>query len=123
MITDERIDLVVRPLKGADAHRALLATSRSWDAGRIEQDAALIGQPTLIIWGEDDKVISIENGHKLHDAILHSRFVVFRNCGHVPMEEKSELFSELVTEFCRNPKSRIANEALNRNEDLSVISN
>ena len=64
-------------------------------------------QPTLIIWGEEDNVINIRNGHKLHDAILHSRLVVLKNCGHVPAEEKSETVSELVTEFCRDRKGRI----------------
>ncbi|HEX6125967.1 MAG TPA: alpha/beta hydrolase [Pyrinomonadaceae bacterium] len=107
LITDERIEGVLRPLTAADAHHSLLATSRAWDAGRIENDAHLIGQPTLIIWGEEDKVIPVEDGHKLHEVILNSRLVVFENCGHIPQEEKSDLFAELVTEFCKDPKGRI----------------
>jgi 2-hydroxymuconate-semialdehyde hydrolase len=107
LITADRINSIVRPLAAADAHHSLLATSRNWHATRIEQDAHLINQQTLIIWGEDDKVIPIRNGHKLHDSILNSRFVVLTNCGHVPMEEKSEIFAELVTEFCRDRKGRI----------------
>ncbi|CAN5345213.1 alpha/beta fold hydrolase [soil metagenome] len=107
MITRERIDSIRRPLKAADGHRSLLATSRNWSADRIEQDAHLINHPTLIIWGEEDNVIPIKNGYKLHDAILNSRFVVLTDCGHVPQEEKSEIFTELVTEFCRDIKGRI----------------
>ncbi len=41
------------------------------------------------------------------NEIVHSRFVILKNCGHVPAEEKSELVSELVTEFCHDPKGRI----------------
>lgn len=107
LIDDERIENVSRPLSAADAHHALLATSRNWHATRIERDAGLIGQPTLIVWGEQDKLIPVTDGHKLHDSILNSRFVVIKNCGHVPQEEKSELFTELVTEFCRDRKGRI----------------
>ena len=107
MITRDRIDSIRRPLKAADGHRSLLATSRNWSADRIEKDAHLVNHPTLIIWGEEDNVIPIRNGHKLHDAILNSRFVVLKNCGHVPQEEKSEIFTELVTEFCRDRKGRI----------------
>ena len=107
LIDDERIDSILRPLMAADAHHALLATSRNWNACRIERDAEMINQPTLIIWGEDDKVIPIRNGYKLHESILHSRFVVLKDCGHVPQEEKSELFTELVTEFCHDRKGRI----------------
>jgi len=107
LIDDNRINSVLRPLKAADAHRSLLATSRNWHADRIERDAYLISQPTLIIWGEEDTVIPISDGHKLHDAILNSRLVVLKDCGHVPSEERPELFAELVTEFSRDPKGRI----------------
>jgi pimeloyl-ACP methyl ester carboxylesterase len=110
LITKERISSVRRPLKAADAHHSLLATSRNWRANRIEDDAHLINQPTLIIWGEQDNVIPIRNGYTLHDSILNSRFVVLKDCGHVPPEEKSEVFTELVTEFCRNKKRTDRNE-------------
>lgn len=99
MVTDERIEAIRRPLLAADGHRSLLATSRNWNAERIEHDAQLIDQPTLIIWGEDDAVIPVTDGHLLHDEILHSRLVVLKNCGHVPHEECSEMFCEIVTEF------------------------
>jgi pimeloyl-ACP methyl ester carboxylesterase len=108
LISRERVDAIVRPLAAADAHHSLLATSRNWHANRITYDAHLINQPTLIIWGEDDKVIPITDGYTLHDRILHSRLVILKNCGHVPMEEKSRLFAELVTEFSRDRKGRIA---------------
>ncbi len=105
LITDDRIANVLRPLTAADAHHSLLATSRNWRACRLEQDAHLVEQPTLIIWGEDDKVVGIHNGYSLHDKILHSRLVVLRNCGHVPAEEKSDVVTELVSEFCHSKKA------------------
>ena len=107
LITDERVEGILRPLTAADAHHALLTTSRNWHADRIEQDAYLINQPTLIIWGEDDKVIPVDDGYKLHESILNSRLVILRNCGHVPQEEKSDVFTELVAEFCHDRKGRI----------------
>ena len=108
MITDDRIESIRRPLIAADGHHSVLATSRNWHADRIEQDAHLINQQTLIIWGEEDTVIPIKHGYKLHEEILNSRFVVLKDCGHVPPEERSELFTELVTEFCRDRKGRIS---------------
>jgi len=113
MITDERIESIRRPLYAADAHRSVLAASRAWHADRLEQDAHLINQPTLIIWGDEDTVIPIKHGYRLHEEILHSRFVILKNCGHVPQEEKSELFTELVSEFAHDQKGRIAD----RNSD------
>lgn len=107
LITNDRVESVLRPLTAADAHHSLLATSRAWSAERITEDAHLIDQPTLIVWGEDDRVIPSRDGQTLHDAILHSRFVILRDCGHVPQEEKSDLFTEIVTEFARDPKGRV----------------
>ena len=102
LITRERLAAVRRPLNAADGHRSVLATSRAWDAQRIQRDAHLISQPTLILWGDRDQVIKIHNGYKLHQEIEGSRFVIFKDCGHVPQEEKSEPFAEVVSDFCKN---------------------
>ena len=106
LVTQQRIDSVHRPLSAADAHNSVLQTARHWDANRIERDAHLIEQPTLLIWGEDDTVIPIHNGFKLHQSILNSRLVVFRHCGHIPPEETPDNFVEIVTSFCRDRKGR-----------------
>lgn len=108
LISQDRVDAIVRPLAAADAHHSLLATSRNWHANRITYDAHLINQRTLLIWGEDDRIIPITDGYTLHDRILHSRLVILKNCGHVPMEEKSDLFADIVTEFSKDRKGRIA---------------
>lgn len=103
LIDDERVANVQRPLAAADGHHSVLATSRNWHANRIEKDAHLIEQQTLLIWGEEDKVIPLINGYKLYGSIVNSRLVVLKNCGHVPQEEKSTLFTKLVTDFCHDP--------------------
>ena len=106
LVTEERIDNIRRPLFAADGHHSLLATSRNWHADRIERDAHLISQPTLIVWGEHDSVIPVRDGHTLHHAIPDSRFVVIKDCGHVPQEEKSEVFSRVVSRFLGGEGSR-----------------
>ena len=107
LITEERVNSTVRPLSAADAHHSVLEAARNWHADRIERDAGLIDRQTLIIWGEQDKVVPIRDGYSLHNSILHSRFVVLPDCGHMPQEEKTEVFCKLVTEFCRDKKGRI----------------
>lgn len=99
LITPERVESIRRPLSAADAHHSVLATSRNWHAERLEQDAHLVRRPTLLIWGKSDRVIPIAYGRTLHREIPDSKFVVIRNCGHVPQEEKSEVFAGLVSEF------------------------
>jgi pimeloyl-ACP methyl ester carboxylesterase len=101
LINDERINGVRRPLLAADGHHSLLATSRAWSANRIERDAHLIRQPTLIIWGEEDTVIPIRDANKLRDTVPDSRLVVLKACGHVPQEEQSATFTVLVSNFLK----------------------
>ncbi len=108
LITRDRIESIQRPIRAADGHRSVLLTSRNWDATRIEEDACLIEQPTLLIWGENDRVIPLSDGEHLYDTILNSRLVVIKDCGHVPQEEKPDLVTDLITEFCRNPKGRLS---------------
>lgn len=109
LITDERIVSVSRPLKAKDAHYSVLTSARRWDANRIGEDAHLIGQPTLLIWGADDEIIPLHNGQNLYDAILNSRLVVLKDCGHLPQEENPERFVELVAEFGGGGKGKTEN--------------
>lgn len=106
LITDDRVESVIRPLSAADGHRAVLLSGRNWNANRIEHDLGLINQPTLIIWGEEDDVIPIRHASTLYDSILHSRLVVLKDCGHVPQEEKPEAFTNLVSEFAAGQTGR-----------------
>lgn len=111
LITEDRIDAVSRPLHAADAHHSLLAASRNWHADRIGEDAKLINQPTLIVWGEEDSVIPIRDAYALHEDILNSRLVVLKDCGHVPQEEKPESFAEIVADFCLEKRNDARSDA------------
>jgi pimeloyl-ACP methyl ester carboxylesterase len=102
LITQERVDSIIKPLMAADAHHSVLATSRNWHANRLEQDAHLIDRPTLIIWGGNDSVIPVKCGHILHREIPNSRLIMIKDCGHLPQEERPGLFTELVSSFCRD---------------------
>ena len=46
-----------------------------------------ISQPTLIMWGDKDKVILLENAEKFRQAISDSRLIIYPGVGHIPMEE------------------------------------
>ena len=88
-------------LETANAHRAMIRTARRWSANRIEREASLIRQPTLLVWGDQDTHIPIENAIKLRNAIPNASLIVFRNCGHLPPAECPEKFVEVVADFCK----------------------
>ena len=58
-----------------------------------------ITAPTLIIWGENDALIPIENAYLFNKNIKGSRLEVLKNIGHVPMEEAPKEVAELITAF------------------------
>jgi pimeloyl-ACP methyl ester carboxylesterase len=47
-----------------------------------------IKSPTLIIWGEDDLWIPVEDSFKFKERMANSSLVIMKETGHVPMEEK-----------------------------------
>ena len=49
-----------------------------------------ISVPTLILWGDDDKIIPPGYGPAFRDLIPGSRLEVFANCGHVPHVENTD---------------------------------
>jgi pimeloyl-ACP methyl ester carboxylesterase len=94
-----------RPLRAASTQRATLLTLRRWNAGRIEQEAHRIKQPTLLIWGEVDPEIPLAHGRRLFEQIEDSQLIVFRRCGHMPMEEYPREFAEVLIDFCRTSQT------------------
>jgi pimeloyl-ACP methyl ester carboxylesterase len=43
--------------------------------------------PTLILWGEADTWIPVENAYKFQTDLPDNRLVIFKNLGHIPHEE------------------------------------
>lgn len=65
----------------------------------IEERLPEIACPTLIVWGEDDKVIPVADADLFERLIPNSRKVIFKDTGHVAMLERPAAFNELLSEF------------------------
>ena len=88
-------------LATANAQRAMIRTARRWSANRIQREASLIRRPTLLVWGDQDDHIPLDDAFKLRDSMPNAKLVVFRNCGHLPPAEYPAQFVEVVSNFCR----------------------
>ena len=55
--------------------------------------------PTLLIWGRQDEVTPLEVAHEFNEGIEGSELVLFDECGHAPMMEKPEKFTEVLHDF------------------------
>ena len=58
--------------------------------------------PTLIIWGEEDKVVPLEGGRNFKRDIPAAELVILPKCGHIPQEEQPQETQGLVTKFLKN---------------------
>lgn len=100
VLDEKRVYARHLPLRAAATHRAIIRTVRRWDADRIQRDAHLISQRTLLLWGENDSEVPLHDGEQLQRRMEDSRLIVFRKCGHLPHEEFPQAFTEVVVDFC-----------------------
>ena len=81
-LVDRYFELSLRPgNREAFVERALDA------AHDRDGDHRLIAQPTLILWGTEDRWIPLADGRGFADDIADSRLIAYPGIGHVPMEE------------------------------------
>jgi pimeloyl-ACP methyl ester carboxylesterase len=55
--------------------------------------------PTLIVWGERDKIIPVSHAHDAHAAMPGSELVIFERSGHFPHVEEPQRFAEVLLDF------------------------
>lgn len=58
-----------------------------------------IQKPTLIIWGDKDGLIPVQNAYLFNKDIKGSKLAILNNIGHVPMEEDPAKTAALINEF------------------------
>mgnify|MGYP002780377157 FL=1 len=55
-----------------------------------DAEVAAVATPTLILWGEEDRLIPVEAGEWLDRTLPDSTLVVYPGIGHLPHEEAAE---------------------------------
>jgi len=77
-----------------------LARARRFHDPQLQRWLHRIRIPTLIVWGENDRILPPAYGEAWHRAIAGSRLALVPRCGHLPIQEKPEEFAALVAAFC-----------------------
>jgi pimeloyl-ACP methyl ester carboxylesterase len=108
VVNDELIRVfleMAREPGAADASRRVLKSGVDWRGvkpmvlDQVREAARAIRAPTLIIWGNQDRVLPVEHARTAQQQMPHARLHLFDQCGHVPMIEKADEFNQLVSEF------------------------
>ena len=71
-----------------------------WESGFATR-VGEITHPTLVIWGEEDRVFPIAVGEELHQTIKGSRFIRIPKAGHIPQWERPDLVNQELITFIR----------------------
>ena len=70
------------------------------DSGQIAGRLKEISQPTLLVWGDKDRVIPLKQGQIMNEQIPDSHLIVYDKCGHlIALERSAELLDDMTAFF------------------------
>jgi len=108
LVTDDLVELFYQMAVLPGAQKSFLATLRAdvnlrglrADAMRsIQHDLATITAPTLIVWGQQDRIVPVAHAHAAERRIPNAELRILDPCGHMPQFERAEEFNALVLGF------------------------
>jgi pimeloyl-ACP methyl ester carboxylesterase len=88
----------------ADALRNAASNVRIWNSQRKDRyllDAHIgeLKQPTLVLWGQQDRLFDVSGAASLRARLSHAQVQVLPDVGHMPMMETPKLSAELYAQF------------------------
>lgn len=108
-LDDEWIDYFWARLQragGADAaHRCLTIMTA---AAQNNADPGRVRAPTLLVWGDEDRLIPLAHGKRLQRAIAGARLEIVPASGHMPFIERPDEFLRVVRPFLAAPAAPLS---------------
>ena len=80
-------------------HRYNAAFAKRDGMDPLWKDLDKISSPTLLLWGRDDRTITLDGAQIMLKQIRNVQLHVFGNCGHWVQLERQREFERLVTDF------------------------
>ena len=106
LVDEETLDMFLRPWTGAEGKAAFyrqIAQADSKYTDEIQAKLQTIKRPVLIMWGEEDKWLPVEQAHNLHQLIADSKLVTVPETGHLIIEERPEVLIREIKDFLIRP--------------------
>ena len=93
------------PVFLADAYRAgprtLWQAATDLLAADIARDLGQVKAETLVVWGEEDRLVPLAQGVELARRLRHARLEIILGAAHSPMLERPAEFNRLLLDFLR----------------------
>jgi len=96
-----------KSLTDAESRHAFVRTMRSvidpggQSVSAVDRLYLTAHMPTLIVWGDHDKIIPVDHAYLAHEAIPDCRLEVMEGVGHYPHVEEPVRFVEILRDFLR----------------------
>jgi pimeloyl-ACP methyl ester carboxylesterase len=100
-VTPDRVKNYLLPFRTRGAMAAASKTINAIHSDFGDTDFKNIKTPTLIVWGDKDKILSPAFANVFHRLIHGSELVMIPKCGHLPQEEKPAEFNRIVMDFLK----------------------
>ncbi len=100
-VTDSDVDQYYAPVAEAGYGRALRGVLREFRFGALDGRLDAITAPTLVLWGEADRLIPIALGRALAAQLNRSAFLSVPRAGHSVQEEAPDEVNRLVIKFLK----------------------
>lgn len=100
-LSREAVEAHFRPLQTPGMAAALVQMAKTLQLDSVKDLIPRVRQPTLILWGERDRLMPVALARRLHHEIERSRLVILPEAGHVPQEEVAEQVNPLIVAFLR----------------------
>lgn len=101
LVTPQWVAAVGRVVTTRSTALRVVRFARAAKRHNVEGELPCITVPTLLVWGKEDRITPMEVAERFHASIPDSELVYLTNCGHAPMLERPEAFSEIVGEWLR----------------------
>lgn len=88
---------------GYGVMRWLVRLRREGRRALIDSAVGRIRQPTLILWGENDRSMPLEHGLNLQRSIFGARLAVLADCAHCPPVEAPAAVARALADFLSSP--------------------
>jgi pimeloyl-ACP methyl ester carboxylesterase len=98
-ITPEVLSGYELPLRAQDWDRGLWELTMANHPLYLDQQLSLVHVPTLVITGDDDRIVPTAQSLRLARELPGAELVVIPQCGHLPQEEQPEAFLQAVSAF------------------------
>jgi pimeloyl-ACP methyl ester carboxylesterase len=95
----ETIELYKKPLQVENWDKALWELTLASRASGLTERLAEFTLPVLVITGDDDRIVPTADSIRLAGELPGAELVVIPQAGHVPHEERPDLFMQAVSEF------------------------